>query len=126
MSVARATARPSEPLAESAPSGTVEEPSVASLSARLGGIPVEMLLTTLRGPVRLELDPPVGDDLQEASFRVDGKGWVRLHRAEAVWRGDVHAEGLTDGVYELEIRVRRMDGAEEVIRSTFRVRNNSI
>jgi len=95
------------------------------IEARLGGLPLAMHLTTVRGPVRIELDDTEDHEIEEAEFRVDGEEWIGLKRSGAVWSGFVHTEGLSDGEYEIELRAKRTDGHEERVQGTFRVRNHT-
>jgi hypothetical protein len=95
------------------------------IEARLGGLPLSMELTTVRGPVRIELDDPKDKEIKEADFRVDGEEWIGLRRSGSVWEGYLHTEGLSDGEYEIELRARRKDGNEERVAGTFRVRNRA-
>lgn len=93
---------------------------------RMGGVPVERLLTTVRGPISIEVESQPGAEIQEAKYRVDGGPSEPLARIGRVWRGEVEADRLSDGPHHVEVEVRDPEGGVEISKGTFTVRRRPV
>jgi len=99
--------------------------SASAPTARLGGVPLELLLTAVRGPVILEVDEPRGQEFASVRFVVDGADALDLARAGNVWLAQLDTRALNDGTHRYELQAKRQSGRAARVRGTFRVRTRA-
>jgi len=93
--------------------------------AKLGGVPLDLLLTAVRGPVRLEIEEAGSAEIEEAKFRIDKGEWTELDRAGRVWRAELTTQELVDGQHTIDLQVHSSEGEQDEVHGAFRVRNRA-